>query len=106
MLPTASLTLFKFLLFAVGIAADSVIIRQGPVSLPFSRHINANDLVRKDRARAKNLIADGQAKARGAHGPCTIVGVGVTNTGVEYIARVGVGNSATQLYVMSIEALR
>jgi hypothetical protein len=98
MLPAVSLTLS--LLFAVGIAANSVVIRQGPVSLPLARHINAtglNDLVQKDRARAKNLIAHGQAKAAGAHGPGTVVGVGVgvTNAGIMYEARVGVGKPIT-----------
>ena len=98
MLPTVSLTLFSSVLFAVGIAANSVVIRQGPVSLPLARHINVtglNDLVQKDRARAKNMFAHGQAKARGAHGPGTVIGVGVTNTGIIYEARVGVGNPIT-----------
>jgi hypothetical protein len=98
MLPTASLTFFSSLLFVVGIAANPVVIRQGPVSLALARHINVtgpNDLVQKDRARAKNLVAHGQAKARGAHGPGTVVGVGVTNAGNIYEARVGVGNPIT-----------
>ena len=98
MLPAVSLTLFSSLLFAVGIGANSVVIRQGPVSLPLARHINVtglNDLVQKDRARAKNLIAHGQAKAASAHGPGTVVGVGVTNAGIMYEARVGVGKPIT-----------
>jgi hypothetical protein len=99
MLPAASLTFLGFLLFAaVGIAANSVVIGQAPVSLPLARHINVtgpNDLVQKDRARARNLIADAQAKELGAHGPGTIVSVGVTNAGVRYETSVGVGNPAT-----------
>ncbi|KAH9979466.1 acid protease [Lactifluus volemus] len=90
MLPTTSL----FLLFAVGIAANTVVIRQGPVSLPLARHINAtgpNDLVQKDRARAKNLVANIQAIA-GRASPGTVVSVGVTNVGVTYEVSVGVGN--------------
>jgi hypothetical protein len=97
MLPTASL-FFRFLLFAVGIAANSVVIRQGPVSLPLARHINATgpkDLFQKDRARAKNLVANIQEKAGGARGPSTVVGVGVTNAGLIYEVSVGVGNPAT-----------
>jgi hypothetical protein len=97
MLPTASL-FFRFLLFAVGIAANSVVIRQGPVSLPLARHINVtgpNDLVQKDRARAQNLVANIQAKAGVARGPGTVVSVGVTNVGVTYEVTVGVGNPAT-----------
>jgi hypothetical protein len=96
MLPTASL-FFRFLLFAVGIAAKSVIIRQGPVSLPLARHINVtgpNDLFQKDRARAKNLVANIQAIA-GRDNPGTAVSVGVSDVGVLYEVTVGVGNPAT-----------
>ncbi|KAH9979453.1 aspartic peptidase domain-containing protein [Lactifluus volemus] len=85
MLPTASL-FFRFLLFAVGIAANSVVIRQGPVSLPLARHINitgSNDLVQKDRARAKNLVANIQA-IEGRDSPGTVVSVGVTSVGIRY----------------------
>ncbi|KAH9982951.1 acid protease [Lactifluus volemus] len=98
MLPTASLTFLGFLLSAVGIAANPVVIRQGPVSLPFARRINAtgfNDLVQKDRARAKNLADVYQAKESGTLGHSTIVRVGVTNAGVTYEANVGVGNPPT-----------
>ncbi|KAI0257081.1 aspartic peptidase A1 [Lactifluus subvellereus] len=105
MFPTASLTAFNFLLLAVGIAADPIVIRQAPVSLPFARHLNAtgsNDLVRKDQARAKNLVAVCEAKESGALGPDAIVSVGVTNIGVIYQANVGVGNPATS-YTLLID---
>jgi hypothetical protein len=98
MLPTASLTFLGFLLSAVGIAANPVVIRQGPVSLPLARRINAtgfNDLVQKDRARAKNLADVYQAKESGTLGHSTIVRVGLTNAGVTYEANVGVGNPPT-----------
>jgi cathepsin E len=98
MLPTARLAFFGFLLFAVGVAANSVVIRQGPVTLPLARRVNVtgpNDLVQKDRARAKHIIANAQAKALGAHGSGTVVSAGVTNTGIRYEASVGIGNPAT-----------
>jgi hypothetical protein len=96
--PTASLNFFRFLLLAVGIAANPVVIRQGPVSLPLARRINAtgfNDLVQKDQARAKNLVDVYQAKESGTLGHGAIVSVGVTNAGVTYEASVGVGDPPT-----------
>ena len=98
MLPTAALTAFKFLLLAVCIAADPIVIRKAPVSLPLARHLNAtgsHDLVQKDQARAKNLVTLCEAKDSGALSPDAIVSVGVTNVGVIYQASVGVGNPAT-----------
>ena len=102
MLPTALLTAFKFLLLAVCIAAEPIVIRQAPVSLAFVRHLNVTgpgDLVRKDQARAKNLVIVGRAKQSakqsGSPSPRAVVGVPVTNNGVSYQAEVGVGNPPT-----------
>jgi cathepsin E len=98
MLPTAPLPLFTFLFLAVCIAANPVVIHQGPVSLPLARRINAtgsNDLVQKDQARAKNLVDVYQAKESGTLGHGAIVSVGVTNAGITYEASVGVGNPPT-----------
>jgi cathepsin E len=95
---TASLTVLRFLLLAVGISANPIVIRQAPVSLLLARHLNitgSNDLIRKDQARAKNLVTVCQEKYSGATRPGAIVSVGVTNIGIIYEAHVGVGSPAT-----------
>ena len=94
MFHAASLTVF--LLLVVSVAANPIVVRKAPVTLPFARHLNltgAHDVVQKDQARAKNLIAAAKAKEDGAS---EIVNVGVTNVGVVYQASVGVGSPATQ----------
>ena len=96
MFPTASLT--AFLLLAVSVAANPIVVRKPPVSLSFARQLNvtgAHDLVKKDQARAKNLISVGNAKQSGTLSPSAVVSVGVTNVGVVYEASVGVGNPPT-----------
>ncbi|KAI0253244.1 aspartic protease [Lactifluus subvellereus] len=99
MLPTALLTDFTFLLLAVGIAAEPIVIHRAPVSLPLARRLNvtgSHDLVRKDQARAKNLVNVGKAKRSGADS------VGVINTGTHYEAVVGVGSPPTS-YTLLID---
>ncbi len=96
MFPTASLT--AFLLLAVSVAANPIVVRKPPVSLSFARHLNvtgAHDLVQKDQARAKNLVSVSKAKQSGTLSPGAVVSVGVTNVGVVYEASVGVGNPPT-----------
>ena len=96
MFPTASLTAFLFL--AVSVAANPIVVRKAPVSLAFARQLNitgAYDVVHKDQARAKNLLAVGNAKVSGTLSPDAVASVGVTNVGVVYQASVGVGSPAT-----------
>ncbi|KAN0128880.1 Aspartic peptidase domain containing protein [Lactarius tabidus] len=94
MFPTASLTAFLFL--AVSVAANPIVVRKAPISLPFARHLNitgAQDVVLKDQARAKDLISTSKASAAS---PDAVGSVGVTNVGVVYEASVGVGSPPTQ----------
>ena len=87
MFPTAPLT--AVLLLVVGAAANPLVIRNSPVSLPFVRRFNftdARDLIRKDQARARDLVALSQTKRSGSPG-----NVAITNTGVAYEANVGIG---------------
>ncbi|KAI9452796.1 aspartic peptidase A1 [Lactarius psammicola] len=96
MFPTASLT--AFLLLAVSVAANPIVVRKPPVSLSFARHLNitgAHDLIQKDQARAKNLVSISKAKQSGTLSPSAVVSVGVTNVGVVYVASVGVGSPPT-----------
>ncbi|KAI9452783.1 aspartic peptidase A1 [Lactarius psammicola] len=96
MFPTASLT--AFLLLAVSVAANPIVVRKPPVSLSFARHLNitgAHDLIQKDQARAKNLVSISKAKQSGTLSPSAVVSVGVTNVAVVYQASVGVGSPPT-----------
>jgi len=96
MFPTATLT--AFLLLVVSVAANPIVVRKPPVSLSFARHLNitgTHDLIKKDQARAKNLVSVSKAKQSGTLSSDAIVSVGVTNVAVVYEASVGVGNPAT-----------
>ena len=96
MFPAASLTAFLFL--AVSVAANPIVVRKAPVSLPFARHLNitgAQDVVLKDQARAKNLVSASKAKESSTLSPDAVGSVGVTNVGVVYQASVGVGSPPT-----------
>ncbi|KAH8984438.1 aspartic peptidase A1 [Lactarius akahatsu] len=96
MFPTVSLT--AFLLLAVSVAANPIVVRKPSVSLSFARHLNvtgAHDLVQKDQARAKNLVSVSKAKQSGTLSSSAVVSVGVTNVGVVYVASVGVGSPPT-----------
>ncbi len=91
MFPTALLT--AVLLLVVSVAADPVVVRRAPVSLPFARRLNitgAHDLIRKDQTRARNMFAASKAKRSGSP-----VNVGITNVGVIYVASVGIGSPPT-----------
>ncbi|KAF8260104.1 aspartic peptidase A1 [Lactarius quietus] len=103
MFPTASLT--AFLLLAVSVAANPIVVRKSPVSLPFARHLNitgAQDVVQKDRARAMNLVSVSKAKEGSTSSPNTVSSVGVTNVGVLYGASVGIGSPPTD-YTLLID---
>ena len=94
MFPSASITALIFL--AVDISASPIIVRRTPISLPFARHLNitgAQDVVRKDKARARDWVSVSKASAASSDAAGS---VGVTNTGVIYQASVGVGSPPTQ----------
>ncbi|KAH9051557.1 aspartic peptidase A1 [Lactarius deliciosus] len=89
MLLTAPLV--TILLLVVSVAADPIVVRKSPVSLPIARHLNitgAHDLIRKDQARARNMFAASNIKR-------SSVSVGITNVGVVYEVNVGIGSPPT-----------
>ncbi|KAF8264805.1 aspartic peptidase A1 [Lactarius quietus] len=103
MFPTASLT--AFLLLVVSVAANPIVLRKTPVSLPFARHLNitgAQDVVQKDQVRAMNLVSVSKAKEGGTLSPDAVFSVGVSNVGVIYGANVGVGSPPTD-YTLLID---
>jgi len=96
MFPTASLT--AFLLLAVSVAANPIVVRKPPVSLSFARYLNitgSHDLVKKDQARAKNLVSIGKAKQSGRLIPDKGISVGATNVTISYQVSVGIGSPPT-----------
>ncbi|KAH9008779.1 aspartic peptidase A1 [Lactarius hengduanensis] len=98
MLLTAPLA--AFLLLVVSVAADPIVVRKSPVSLPIARHLNitgAHDLIRKDQARARNMFAASKVKRSGSP-----VSVSLTNDGVVYVVNVGIGSPPT-LYNLVID---
>ncbi|KAI0248315.1 acid protease [Lactifluus subvellereus] len=93
MVPTALLT--ASLLLTASVAANHVVVRETPVSLSLARGLNVTDsldLVRRDRARVKHLVALGQAEQSGTSTPEAIAGINATNIGLDYVASVGVGS--------------
>ena len=96
MFPTASLT--AFLLLTVSVVANPIVVRKSPVSLSFGRHFNitgAYDIVQKDQTRAKNHVSVSKVKESGTLRADAVVGVGMTNVAITYVASVGVGSPAT-----------
>ncbi|KAH9170213.1 aspartic peptidase A1 [Lactarius sanguifluus] len=91
MFPSAPLT--AVLLLVVSVAANPIVVRKGPVSLPFARRLNitgAHDLIQKDQTRARNMFNSKINKRSGTPGS-----VGITNVAVVYEASVGIGAPAT-----------
>lgn len=86
-------------LFAVAVAANPVVVRNSPVTLPVARRLNLtsiHNLARHDIARAQALRARGEAKASGLpFHTDAIINEAVDNQAVTYIASVGVGSPAT-----------
>ncbi|KAH8984539.1 aspartic peptidase A1 [Lactarius hatsudake] len=92
MLLTASLTAILLLVVSVA-AADPIVVRNAPVSLPIARHLNitgAHDLIRKDQARARNMFAASKVKRSGS-----TISPSITNLAVAYGANVGIGSPPT-----------
>lgn len=92
MFPTAPLTAILLVLF-VCVAADPIVVRKAPVSLPIARRLNINgahDLIQKDRARARNMFTVNKVKRSGSPG-----NVEITNAAVHYEAIVGIGAPPT-----------
>jgi hypothetical protein len=85
MFPIASLT--TFLLLVVSVATNPIVVSKSPVSLSLARHFDitsGHDLVKKDQARAKNLVSIGKAKRS------TIFGV-IVDVCISVSVSVGVG---------------
>ncbi|KDR71424.1 hypothetical protein GALMADRAFT_143704 [Galerina marginata CBS 339.88] len=92
-------TFIATLLLAFSVAANPVVVKRSPVSLPISRRLNltgVHNLVLHDQVRAKTLKARGTAKAAGIpFENAPVVSSSVTNQAVTYIAVVGVGSPPT-----------
>jgi hypothetical protein len=87
MFPTAPLT--AALLLVLCVAANPVVVREAPISLPIARRLNvigAHDLIKKDHARARNMFTANKVKR--SDSPSN---VGITNAAVHYVASVGIG---------------
>ena len=83
-------SLAPFVVLANAVAANPIVVRDGLISLPFARYVNASgaqDLVRRDQERARRI----QKPDNSEMSP----GIDVTNTGIYYVASVGVGIPAT-----------
>ncbi len=86
-------SLAPFVVLANAVAANPIVVRDGLVSLPFARYVNASgarDLVRRDQERARRFHKPGNTLASEMS-----PGIDVTNTGNYYMASVGVGIPAT-----------
>jgi hypothetical protein len=84
---------FFVLVNSLNVVAHPTVIRDSPISMPFTRYIgasDASDLVRRDRERARTLLNRGSILTTEMDPD-----VGVTNAGIYYVASVGVGNPAT-----------
>ncbi|KAF8895841.1 aspartic protease [Gymnopilus junonius] len=89
-------TLLTTLLLALSVAANPVLVDRAPVTVSFSRRVNATSvqhLVKHDQARARYLKQKGTAKAAGLE--AAVISSPVDNQAVSYIASVGVGSPAT-----------
>ncbi|KAI9439315.1 aspartic peptidase A1 [Lactarius indigo] len=98
MFPTTTLTAVLFLI--VSVAANPIVVRKAPVSLPFARRLNitgAHDLIQKDQARARNVFTSNKNKRSGTPGS-----VSITNVAVVYEASVGIGAPPTS-YTLLID---
>jgi hypothetical protein len=91
-------SLITFLVLVICVAANPIVLRKAPVSLSFARYLNitgAHDLVKKDQARARNLVSLGNERQGGTLSSHADLNVGVTNVAVVYEASVGVGSPPT-----------
>jgi len=92
-------TLLTTLLLALAAAADPIVVRRSPVTLPISKRVNSTtirNLLLHDQARAKALRAKGEAKAAGIpFHTDAVINSPADNQAVSYIASVGVGSPAT-----------
>ena len=89
--------LLTSVLLALVVAAEPIVVKRSPVSLPLTRRININadtqNLVQHDQARVKALKTNSEAKAAGI--PRQVSSPAI-NEAVQYIASIGVGSPATQ----------
>jgi hypothetical protein len=94
-----------FVVLVTAVAADPKAIRDSPLSLSFTKHWHTNDdgtfhPIKSDRKRFKNLMKGGQ-KCSSSNLETTQANseaapeVALNNTGVAYLAKVGVGNPPT-----------
>lgn len=97
MLLITSLTVFLILIVS-SVTANPIVIRKSPVSLSIARHFNitgSHDLVKKDQARAKDILLFGKAKRIATFSDDPGASVGMTNQATYYVSSIGVGNPPT-----------
>jgi len=98
MFQTTPLT--SLILLAVCVAANPIVVRNSPVSLPFARQLKftgSKDLVNRDRARAKQLFSFSDARQSeylSVDSDAT-VGLEATNAASSYRTTVGIGSPPT-----------
>lgn len=96
--PMLSTTLVYTLLLTLAASAKPIVLRDGIVSLPLAKQLNMTgirNLLQHDQSRAKSLLARIKAVTEGISLGDGIPHETVSNTGVSYVASVGVGNPAT-----------
>ena len=87
-------SLAPFVMLANAVAANPIVVRDGLISLPIARFVNASgpqDLDRRDQERARGFQKRGGSTSASKMRPS----IDVTNTGNYYVASVGVGIPAT-----------
>ena len=88
--------LLTSVILALVVAAEPIIVKRSPVTLPLTRHININgvqNLVQHDQARAKTFKADSKVKSAGTPRQANSQ---ATNEAVSYTTSIGVGSPPTQ----------
>ncbi|PSR71071.1 hypothetical protein EW026_g3656 [Hermanssonia centrifuga] len=83
---------------ALTVAANPIVVRDSPISLPLVRRVNSTgtiSLVERDQARVRHLKARANALAAGKFEEDAVTSVPATNQLVDYAVSVSVGSPAT-----------
>jgi cathepsin E len=89
--------LLTSILLALSVTSNPIVVRDSLVSLSFARHLNitgSNDLVLRDRARAKHLVSLSNAKLSDKLSTDAIIGLDVINAAATYQTSVDIGSPA------------
>jgi cathepsin E len=93
----ATSLLAVLLLCSVVSTTRTVVVRNSPVKLPFTKHLNVtmSNIVRHDQARAKALQARVAGTSRSSALSSTVGNEPVDNQAVAYVTAIGVGTPPT-----------